>query len=251
MSEKFRDHFSSHAELYASARPTYPAELFQWLVGLVDRHDMAWDAATGNGQAAVALKPFFSRVHATDASAEQIRSAPAVEGISFLAEAAESPSLEADSVDMITVAQAAHWFDLDRFFKASAFVLRPEGVLALWCYERCTIASEIDAVIESYYQSLDPYWPPQRALIESRYATLEFPFLEIPAPAFEMKLAWTSAQLVAYLESWSATQRAAASLAKDPLASIRAELPMLWGDETRIVRWPIAMRVGRSEGTGG
>jgi len=243
---EFQDHFSGHASRYAAARPTYPAGLFDWLAGRIDRRELAWDAATGNGQCAAALADRFRSVHATDASAEQIAAAEAIPGVTFAVETAESPSLADDTVDLVTVAQAAHWFELDRFHEAARRCLRPGGVLAMWCYELCRIDPDVDAVVEEYYRSLDDYWPPARALVEDRYRSLAFPFDEIEAPAFEMTCAWTVDDFLAYLGTWSATRRCAEATGVDPLSSIAEPLRDRWGDGERAIRWPLAMRVGRN-----
>ena len=112
----FKDHFSAASGRYAAYRPDYPAALFEWLAGLCDRHDTAWDCATGSGQAALGLAPHFRRVVATDASAEQVRHAVAHPSIDYRVAQAEDSGLADHSVDLVTVAQAAHWFDLPRFY---------------------------------------------------------------------------------------------------------------------------------------
>ncbi|MEM6916972.1 MAG: class I SAM-dependent methyltransferase [Verrucomicrobiota bacterium] len=248
MGNSFKDHFSGHSELYAAARPTYPEELFLWIAGLPKERKVAWDVATGNGQAAIALSHHFSRVIATDASENQIESAPDTPGITFRTEKAESPSLGDSTVDLVTVAQGAHWFDLERFFVSVDRVLKPYGILALWCYEKCTINEEVDKLIESYYQSLDPYWPPERKLVEEGYSAIRFPYEETIAPAFQMSISWTASQMLAYLESWSATQKATAALKLDPLEEIRHELLRRWGNCDQEVIWPVSMRVGPKPG---
>ena len=72
MSFEDKDHFSGHADRYEAFRPTYPDALFLYLSSLCTRRDLGWDCATGNGQAAVALAPYFSAIIATDASQKQI-----------------------------------------------------------------------------------------------------------------------------------------------------------------------------------
>lgn len=240
----FRDHFSGHASTYAAARPGYPEEMFSWLAGLVAEHNFAWDAATGNGQAARALAKYFNLVHASDASAEQVAQADPVEKVRYFVEPAEEPEIEPGSVDLITVAQAAHWFDRDRFYRAADKVLKRGGVLALWCYERCRVNPDIDPVLDRYYCSLDDYWPAERAYVESGYRTFDFPFREIEAPAFEMVGQWSADQMLAYLQSWSATQRCWKSTGVSPVEAMRKELLPVWGDDVRQVVWPVSMRVG-------
>jgi ubiquinone/menaquinone biosynthesis C-methylase UbiE len=134
VAESFKDHFSSVAGNYAAFRPDYPRELFQWLASVSPARSAAWDCATGNGQAAVGLAEYFKTVIGTDASADQIANATPHPKIRYSVVPAEKSGLTAQSMDLITVAQSAHWFDLDRFYSEVRRVLRPGGCVALWCY---------------------------------------------------------------------------------------------------------------------
>jgi hypothetical protein len=190
MAAPFKDHFSGQAAAYAAARPDYPAELFEWLADKTPAHGCAWDCATGNGQAAHALANHFKRVIATDASAEQIANAVPQPRIEYRIAPAETPDLEAASVDLVTVAQAVHWFNRTRFYAAVADVLCDDGLVAVWSYGLFTITPALDAVINGFYHDLlGTYWPPERKLIDEHYATLNFPFAEITPPAFAMSRA--------------------------------------------------------------
>jgi SAM-dependent methyltransferase len=246
----FKDHFSGHAELYLDARPTYPAELFAWLAAQSQSCDLAWDCGCGNGQATVSLAEYFKRVVGTDPSANQIANAEARTNIDYRVEPAESSSLDPASVDLIIVAQALHWFDADKFFQEARRVLKPNGVVAAWCYANCgTGDATIDAIKDRLYVDLTgPYWPPERALVDSGYRTLPFPFVEIESSAFPMIATWTVDQLLAYFRSWSATQRFIKAKDEDPVALIEPELRAAWGEATRVrdVRWEFYLRVGRT-----
>lgn len=246
MSPGFKDHFSGHASAYAAARPGYPDDLFAWLAGKAPARDRAWDCATGNGQAAVALAGHFARVVATDASPEQIANAAPRAGIEYRVAPAEAPGLEPNSIDLVTVAQAAHWFDRPAFYGAARNVLRAGGLVAVWAYGLFEIAPELDPVIEHFYRStVGPYWPPERRLIDERYATLDFPFAEIVPPAFVIRCQWTLEQVLAYFRTWSAVQRYRKALGADPVSAIQPGMGRLWGsEEIREVRWPVYMRVG-------
>lgn len=246
----FKDHFSSHAARYARARPTYPDALFDWLAQAGSRRRLAWDAGCGNGQATVALARVFDRVVGTDPSAEQIAQAATASNVDYRVEAAESPTFADGSVDLVTVAQALHWFDLPRFYDAVRRVLAPEGVVAVWSYGLSQVTRDVDAVfLRLYDQWLGSYWPPERRHIENGYADLDFPFARIePVPAFEMECEWTLAQYLAYLGTWSATQRYVKATGVDPIERIAPEFATAWGDAaTRTVRWPLVLRVGRVE----
>ncbi|MGH8224981.1 MAG: class I SAM-dependent methyltransferase [Gammaproteobacteria bacterium] len=244
----FKDHFSGHAAAYAEARPGYPPELFAWLADEAPKRECAWDCATGNGQAARALAEHFARVIATDASAEQVANAHPHPRIAYRVAPAESPDLEPQSVDLVTVAQAVHWFDRPRFYAAARKALVPDGLIALWSYDLLTIVPAIDAVISNFYDGslIGPYWPPERRLVDERYATLDFPFEEIAAPDFHMRQSWTLAQVLAYLGTWSGAQRYRRAEGRDPVATIVPELQRLWGDTPqREVSWPLYLRAGR------
>src|SRR5207237_4366038 len=183
---KFKDHFSGHAVEYAKFRPHYPEELFEHLASISPRHELAWDCATGNGQAAVGLARHFEKVIATDASAQQIESAEPDERISYRISPAEASGIDSASVDLILVAQALHWFDLDRFFTEAKRVLKDDGVLAISSYKVLEITSEIDVIIWKFYrETIGPFWPPERDLVETDYNTIEFRFTKLAHRQFE------------------------------------------------------------------
>lgn len=244
----FKDHFSSASDRYAAYRPDYPAALFAWLAGLCMERDTAWDCATGSGQAALGLAPHFRQVVATDASAEQIRHAEAHPAIDYRVAPAEASGLAEHSIDLVTVAQAAHWFDLPRFYAEVSRVLKPGGVLALWGYGRMVLPGEMDAPFLRFYsETVGPWWPPERTLIDDAYRSLDFPFAEIETPAFFIKVEWNLYRLMDYLSTWSAVKRYQTAQGHDPLPELGAELASLWGDAdtARRLQWPLFLRVGR------
>lgn len=244
----FRDHFSGHAADYARFRPRYPPELFRVLAGLCSTRRRAWDCATGNGQAAGGLAPFFGEVIATDASAQQIASAEPCPGVSYRVAPAEASGLEAASVDLTTVAQALHWLDFDAFYREVRRVAAPGGLLAVWMYDLLRLGPDLDPLIRRYHDEIvGPYWPPERRWVDDCYRSIPFSFEEIPAPAFEIRLSAPLAGLVGYLETWSAAKRYQRQRGEDPLARIFAELAERWGpaETEREWVWPIWVRVGR------
>ncbi len=245
----FKDHFSSASEHYAAYRPDYPPALFAWLAAQCTEHDMTWDCATGNGQAALGLAPHFRRVAATDASADQVRHAQPHPAIDYRVAPAEASGLPDRSVDLVTVAQAVHWFDLPRFHAEVARVLKPGGMLALWGYGRMALPGGMDAPFLRFYaETVGPYWPPERKLIDDAYRSLDFPFAEITAPAFAIEVEWTLPRLIGYLSTWSAVKRYQAAQGHDPLPALTAELEPLWGaaDTAKTLQWPLFLRVGRN-----
>lgn len=244
----FKDHFSKHAGDYARARPRYPQSLFEYLAGLCVQTTLAWDCGTGNGQAALGLAPWFEKIVATDASGEQLAQAPRHARIEYLQAPAERTPFAPHSCDLITVAQALHWFDSGAFFSEARRVLKKDAVIAVWSYERSRISPEVDAVIEHYYTDIvGQDWPPERKLVAEGYRTIEFPFKEIAPPAFRMELQWTRDEYLDYLYSWSATRRYLQRTGRNPLELISGELKTAWPDAARLnVTWPINMRIGRN-----
>jgi ubiquinone/menaquinone biosynthesis C-methylase UbiE len=246
---KFSDHFAPVASSYADFRPSYPGALFAWLASLVPRHDLAWDCAAGSGQASEGLAAYFERVVATDASQAQIAAAVPHPRIEYRVAPAEASGLPDNAVDLITVAQALHWFDLDRFYAEVRRVLRPAGVLAVWTYGVLAVEGEaVDALVQQFYHhTVGPFWPAERVHVETGYRFLPFPFTEVAAPPFTMAVHWTLPQLLGYFRSWSATGRFTSAQGYDPVISLEEQLPPIWGEATlrRHIAWPLAFRVGR------
>jgi ubiquinone/menaquinone biosynthesis C-methylase UbiE len=244
----FKDYFSKQADIYARSRPKYPDELFSFLSSQCSKQELAWDCATGNGQAAVSLARFFKKVVATDASSRQIDHAVPAENVTYYVASAYESKLDESSADLITVATAAHWFDLDRFYTEAGRVLGRNGVIALWGYTRSLIIPEIDQVTGRFaYEILKDYWPEQFKLVDSRYKGLSFPFPEIVAPQFYCLENWNLYQLCDYLLSWSSTQNYITRHNRNPVELILPDLERCWGDPAalREVRWEIYMRVGK------
>ena len=245
---QFKDHFSAHASEYATFRPHYPAALFRYLAGILDEQELAWDCATGNGQAAVELAQYFQRVIATDASAQQIANAQSNSRIEYRIAPAENSEIDSNTVDIITVAQALHWFDLDRFYAEAKRVLKPQGVIAVWAYNLLHVAPPIDAIINHYYSTVvGPYWPAERALVE-KFDQLPFPFSQIKPPPFEMIAEWNLSHLLGYLGTWSSTQRFISVNKTDPVQTIYPELRSVWQDpqQSHRVAWPLTLRIGKA-----
>jgi SAM-dependent methyltransferase len=242
----FKDHFSKQAADYAKFRPGYPQELFAYLGRIAPSRELAWDCGTGNGQAAVALASVFDHVIATDASEEQISKAKPHERVDYRVAPAENSAIKSGTIDLIMVAQALHWFDLDRFYAEARRVLKPNGILAASAYNLLQIEPAIDEVVNRYYSEVvGPFWPPERELVE-HFADLPFPFHKLDPPKFEMTAQWNLNHLVGYLGTWSATQRFMAARGGDPLEQITDELRSVWGDpeEARKVVWPLILHVG-------
>lgn len=248
MTAGFKDHFSTDSAGYAAHRPVYPGRLFSLLAEACPGRELAWDCATGSGQAATGLAGHFQEVLATDASANQIDSATPHPRVSYRVAPAQASGLPDASVDLVTVAQAVHWFDLPAFYAEVRRVLKPDGLLAIWCYERLTIEPLLDVVVEDFYAGLlGPYWPPERRLVETGYRDLPFPFAERPFPALAMTASWTLDQLLGYFSTWSALKAYRQATGEDPLPALRESLSGTWISlgSAKTIKWPLSVRVGR------
>lgn len=252
MSSSFQDHFSAVAAKYGSFRPTYPDELFAYLARVSPAGTMVWDCAAGNGQASRSLADHFTKVVATDASAQQIAAARAHPRIEYRVAPAEASGLPDASVGLVTVAQALHWFELPKFYAEVRRVLVPGGVLAVWCYGVLEVEGRaVNRIADDYYgKTLDAYWPPSRRLVEAGYKTLAFPFPELTAPKFKMETRWTMDQLLGYFSTWSATNAYIKANGHNPLEPLQQKLAPVWGNPQvpRTITWPLSLRLGINPG---
>lgn len=244
-SAAFADHFSAHAAMYAKHRPRYPVALFHWLAVVSPGTALAWDAGTGNGQVATGLVTRFSRVHATDASGEQIAEALTHPRIEYRV-ASYDTALGDGSVQLITVGQALHWFDLAPFLKEAKRVRQPGAVLAAFAYQHSAVTPEIDTVVRHHHDvTLGAHWPSGREQLLDGYRTLALPIDELAPPPFEMHEDWSLAAFTGYLRSWSATQRYIAQRGDEAIRRFELTLAEAWGTSPRrTIRWPIAIRAG-------
>jgi len=243
----FKDHFSVAAHEYDRYRPAYPPALVDFLAGVAPARAAAWDCATGTGQAAVALARRFRRVIATDASAAQVEHAVPHPRVEYRVARAEDSGLPPQSVELVTVAQALHWLELDAFYAEVRRVARPGGVFAAWTYSLADADPVIDPLVAAFYEQMSPWWPPERSHVEDGYRHLAFPFEPLEAPAFEVRADWPLERLLGYFSTWSAVNRCRRETGRDPVEGMRERLANAWGDPraARPVRWPLHLRVGR------
>jgi ubiquinone/menaquinone biosynthesis C-methylase UbiE len=250
MSADFHDHFSNVAKRYADFRPHYPGALFDYLTTLVPRDSVVWDCAAGSGQATVDLAARFDKVIATDASAEQIASAPRLGNVEYRVALAEQSGLSDESVELVTVAQALHWFRMDRFFAEVNRILKPGGALAVWVYAINRVeGDEVNSMVQDFYSNVvGPYWPPERKMTEEGYSAIVMPFSELkPTPSFGMEVRWALDQLLGYFSTWSATNRFIKAKGWNPIELLAEWLVNVWGDpkSPRRVVWPLSLRLCR------
>jgi ubiquinone/menaquinone biosynthesis C-methylase UbiE len=241
---QFNDPFSALADSYAASRPVYPAAIVSWLATQCARRETAWDCATGNGQAAGLLAAHFSRVIATDASRKQIDAAIRYPGVVYAVQPAEQTVLRDHSIDLVTVAQALHWFDIPAFLAEAWRVLTSAGLLAVWSYEKCSTGdTAVDAVLQRIFDEVENYWPDERKLVVNRYRDIDMPGQELQPPAIEMTMSWTVPQMLGYLGTWSASHRYEQALGKHPQTGHEQDLRRQWGAGERVVHWPLTVRV--------
>lgn len=242
-----KDYFSGHSKLYATFRPTYPNALYQFIFKHVKSLDAAWDCATGNGQVAQYLSPQFNKVYATDISQQQLDNAYKAENILYSVAAAEKTELQDQSIDLITVAQALHWFTVEDFYNEVKRVSKPGGIVAIWGYNVLSISPEIDKIIEDFYlHTTDPYWDERRKLVDEGYRSVPFPFEKIPFPKFDMVVAWSLEHLTGYLTTWSATQKFIKVNGFDPVVPLEEKLKSHWKEgEIKTATFPLFGKIGR------
>ena len=190
--------------------------------------------------------PHFARVVATDASATQIAAAESAAKLEFRTAPAENSGLDDASVDLITVAQALHWFDMPAFFEEARRVLKTGGLLAVWCYERNRVDESCDRVISRMFAEVEDFWPPERDIVENHYRDIEMPFTELSVPRFDMTASWTVDDILGYFRTWSAARRYQRQRGTDPFLGLEGELRQAWGRQRREVRWPLTLRLGRN-----
>lgn len=245
----FPDHFSAAASSYAAFRPTYPAALVDALADLAPSRALAWDVGCGSGQLSTALARLFARVIATDASAAQIAQTRACASVEYRVARAEASGLDADSVDLVVAAQAAHWFALDAFYAEARRVARAGAAIALVSYGRVVLAEPMQSILGAFYDGpLRERWPPERRHVDAGYRSLAFPFRELDVPPFALREAWDLARVLGYVETWSATQ-ALRTAEPGVVDAWRAAMTRAWGDATTLheVTWPLVVRVGAIE----
>ena len=239
--------FSPLAAEYAASRPTYPTELFDWLARESPALDQAWDVATGNGQAAIGLTAHFAHVIATDISATQLENATSHPRVEYRVAPAEESGLAADSIDLVTVAAAIHWFDLPRFYREVRRVLRDGGVLAAWTYHVVRVESPLQDVLEPFYRDVvGPYFAPGARMVDARYEGLGMPGEALEPPPLWVTVRWAPDQVLRYVRTWSGVHAYQAAHGADPVVDIETAVrDALGGDAPATLRFPLYVRAVR------
>ncbi len=242
-----KDNFSRQADLYKKFRPVYPKELYDFILKPVPQRKLAWDCGTGNGQVAGRLANYFEKVYATDISKAQLSHAIQKENIIYQICPAEQTPFSDQIFDLITVAQAVHWFNFDLFNKEVVRVAKPGATLAIWGYGLLQIDAKIDPVIYHFYEDImGSYWDPEREHINNQLESIPFPFSEIHTSKFAIRDTWTIARLIGFLNTWSSVQKYIQINNKNPVELIADELKSLWEtEENKTVTFPVFLKTGK------
>lgn len=211
MNTKTNNTFSQHSDAYAQARPRYPRELYDWLIAQTAKQDAAWDCATGNGQAAVDLSPYFAVVEATDISAEQVGEGFTQSNIHYSVHPAEQTGFQDNTFDLVTVAQALHWFDFPKFWSEVRRVAKPNALFCAWGYAWFDCDQELDnEFVQPFRALIAPYWAANNRILWDGYRNEDilFPFQRITAPELAIQVQWSVPQLIEYMQTWSSYKHA-------------------------------------------
>ncbi|OTG84964.1 class I SAM-dependent methyltransferase [Acinetobacter sp. ANC 4648] len=240
-----KDLFSENSQLYQQARPSYPVSVIQEILKYVPERHFAWDCGAGSGQFTQLLAPYFDYVVATDLSEDQLQHAPYFENISYQVQSAEHTTFAAHSFNLITVAQAIHWFDFEAFYKEVRRVLKRDGILAVIGYGLIQVENKtINALIQDlYFKTLKGYWDLERGYIDEHYKTIPFPFKELEVPAFKMQYQWSSAQLLNYIHTWSALKHYKNQNQMNPLQALEDYFKREQSDI--VVEFPVLFRLAQ------
>lgn len=245
----YMDHFGKQSSAYLQFRPDYPDKLYHYLSTVAFEHQLAWDCGTGNGQAAIKLADHFTKVVGSDLNQKQLDVALKKANIDYHCWPAGKTEFKNHSVDLITVAQALHWFKFDEFYREVRRVSKDNGIIAAWCYPLGKINEEVDVVIKKLYANIlgNAYWPKERHYIDDGYQTIPFPFHKIQPPNFIIEKPMDFTQLMGYLNTWSAVKEYQRINQDNPINLIYHELQTAWGDPSKhhTMQWPIHLLVGK------
>jgi SAM-dependent methyltransferase len=243
-----RNWFDQGGRAYARFRPEYPQALAAFLATAAPDDRLAVDVGCGNGQLTQLLAPYFDRVVGLDPSADQIANAVPNARIHYECAPAERLPVPDASASLVTAAQAAHWFDLPAFYREVRRIAVPGAIVALVSYGVLNLEPALDRRFQAFYRDeIGPYWPPERKLVDTGYATIDFPFEELAPPSLDIRVEWHLSEFIGYVLTWSATRSAREAGRDALLMAFFDDIAALWGDPNakRPVSWPINMRIGR------
>jgi ubiquinone/menaquinone biosynthesis C-methylase UbiE len=244
-----KDNFSRQADLYSKYRPTYPQELYDFILSHVSQRQIVWDCGTGNGQAARELAKYFEKVFATDISGKQIDNAYQAANIFYSIQPAEKTNFSDNTFDLITVSQALHWFQFDQFYNEVKRVAKPDAWIAVWMYGLLSISPEIDELVtvQFYKNLLGTYWDYERKFVDDNYTTIPFPFREVKTPRFSIHFEWMIDELQGYINTWSALQKFITANHFNPVDDLMKKVKSVTNNQTVKIVFPVHLRMGQIE----
>jgi hypothetical protein len=241
-----KDYFSGHSKLYATFRPTYPDDLYSFIFKHVKNFESAWDCATGNGQVAQVLAKHFKKVQGSDISQQQLDNAVQRENILYSIQRAEQTNFPNNQFDLITVGQALHWFDFEKFYTEVRRVAKKDAMIALWGYAGCKVNPKVDEHFYHFYNHVvGPYWDSARKLVEEEYKNVPFPFNQISTPKFSINVEWTLEEFAGYLTTWSATQKFIKDKNYNPVPEVVKLIQPYWNEKEKVT-FPVFLKLGRT-----
>nr|GLL36652.1 putative methyltransferase DDB_G0268948 isoform X1 [Ipomoea trifida] len=256
------DLFLEQGKQYSEGRPTYPQQLFDFIAAKTPCHDLVWDVGTGSGQAAMSLAEKYKNVVGTDTSPNQLQFAPNLPNVRYVCTPPNMSLTDLEtnigaesSADLVTIAQAMHWFDLPTFYQQVKWILKkPGGVIAAWCYYLPEVSTSVDSVFLRYYTASGPFWDPARKLVDEKYRTIDFPFdpvegCEHNGPfEFKAEILMNLESYFTYLRSSSAYQTAKHKGVELLGSDVIEDFSRAWnedGKSQKIVAFPIYLRIGK------
>lgn len=241
--------FNTKSNDYESARPVYPRELFEFLKRECYSTETAWDCACGTGQVSKSLVNYFNKVYASDINENQILNSFKSESVNFSVQKAEETTFSDSFFDTVCVAQAMHWFNLEKYFREVKRVLKTGGVFACWGYSFFKIEPDIDKVVkEILLDPIKPYWSSRNKILWDKYKDVTFPFKHIQTPEIEMNQIWTKSQLLDYVKTWSAYKRYMEDSSIDIGNIFMEKTRDIWPvDKERNVKMDFSLYLGRNE----
>lgn len=242
-----QDNFSEQAETYAQYRPAYPKELYDYIFAHLQKKGVAWDCGTGSGQVAAYLAEYFNKVYASDISEEQMNFAPQISNITYVNAPAEKTPFPDNIFDLVTVAQAIHWFNFDRFYAEVQRTTKKSALIAVIGYGMVRVNKLLNPMVDQFYDEVfQNYFMENRAYLDAHYATIPFPFSEIETPDFSISCDWSVSDLEGYFNSWSAVQKIKEEEGHNPVNQVIGRIKEYWGkDELKEVEFPIFIRLGQ------
>lgn len=127
------DNFTNKAEAYAKGRPGYPKEAIDKIRELASKETVFADIGAGTGKFTKELAEYGYHIYAVEPNADMrkqlINTLKPYDNVKIIEGTAETTTLPNHSVDILTVAHALHWFDLEAFRTECHRIMKPNGLV--------------------------------------------------------------------------------------------------------------------------